>query len=264
MNEALLSVSEGAARQLAMMRQTARTEGIEAAYRPLLLTILARDFTNADPEAQRALLATRRDDLLSAPVRDAIDSLAEDDAAEVHRARALLDLAALTEHETVLDALVDPARFPALLRELASRPDPAALGPAVEVALSVATTLEQTATALFYGAVSAARANDPDRADETLAQARRLDPGQAAAWIGVLADVGQHHPEVLPLIAALARPLNDSEESPRAAPAEDTEDTDRTGDAPTDVVTGPDASAAVSPVSSTVLVWPADEAASGA
>jgi hypothetical protein len=212
-----------------MMRQTARTEGIEAAYRPLLLTILARDFTNADPEAQRALLATRRDDLLSAPVRDAIDSLAEDDAAEVHRARALLDLAALTEHETLLDALVDPARFPALLRELASRPDPAALGPAVEVALSVATTLEQTATALFYGAVSAARANDPDRADETLAQARRLDPGQAAAWIGVLADAGQHHPEVLPLIAALARPRYDSEESPRAAPAEDT---DRTGGAP--------------------------------
>jgi len=37
-------------------------------------------------------------------------------------------------------------------------------------------------------AVSAARANDPDRAAETLAQARRMDPGQVTAWIGVLTE----------------------------------------------------------------------------
>ena len=222
-NEALLSVSEGAARQFTARRQTARAEGVEAAYRPLLLTILARDFTDADPEAQRALLATRRDDLLSAPVRDVMEYLAEeDDATAMHRAVALLDLAALDEHEAVLDALTDPSRFPAVLQELASRPDPAALGPAVEAALSVATTLEQTATALFYSAVSAVRANDSGRATETLAQARRLDPGQVTAWIGVLAEIGQHHPEALPLITALTRPLADPEEAPPAPAAGDT------------------------------------------
>jgi hypothetical protein len=222
-SEALLSVSEGAAQQFSNMRQAARAEGVEAAYCPLLLAILARDFTDADPEAQRALLAARRDDLLSAPVRDIITSLAEeDDATAVHRAVALLDLAALGEHEPVLDALMDPARFPALLQELASRPDPAALGPAIEAALTTAMTLEQTATALFYSAVSAARANDPDRAAQTLAQARRVDPGQATAWIGVLAEIGQHHPEVLPLITALTRPPADPEEPPPAAPAADT------------------------------------------
>ena len=219
-SEALLSVSEGAAQQFTTMRQAARDEGVDAAYRPLLLTILAHEFIDADPEAQRSVLASRRDDLLSAPVRDTIESLAEeDDAAEVHRARALLDLAALDEHEAVLDALTDPSRFPAVLRGLASRPDPAALGPAVEVALSVATTPEQAAAALFYGAVSAARANDPGRAAQTLVQARRLDPLQERAWIGVLAEIGQQHPEVLPLITALARPPADPEEPPPTAPA---------------------------------------------
>jgi len=37
-------------------------------------------------------------------------------------------------------------------------------------------------------AASSARANDPDRAAETLAQARRMDPGQVTAWIGVLTE----------------------------------------------------------------------------
>jgi len=140
----------------------------------------------------------------------------------VHRARALLDLTTLGEHEPVLDALIDPARFPALLQDLANRPDPAAAGPAAEAALSAATTLEQIATALFYSAVSAACANDSDRAAETLAQARRLDPGQATAWIGVLTDIGQHHPDVLPLIAALTPSQDDPGASSPAVTAEDT------------------------------------------
>jgi hypothetical protein len=232
-NEALLSVSEGAARQFTTMRQTARAEGTEAAYRPLLVTILARDFTDADPEKQRALLAARRDDLLSVTVREFIKSLAEEDTMEAYRAMALLDLAALAEHEPVLDALIEPARFPALLQELASRPDPAALGPAVEAALTAATTPEHAATALFYGAVRAARANDSDRAAEILTQARSLDPGQATAWIGVLASIGQQHTEVLPLITALTRPAKDPEDPPASASTEDLEDPedpDRTGD----------------------------------
>jgi hypothetical protein len=220
-SEALLPVSEADAERYTMLRQAARVEGAEAAYRPQLLTILARQFTRADLDTQRELLATRRDDLLSAKVRDTIGSLADGDAVEPLRARALLQLAALGEDELVLDALTGPARFPALLHDLARRPDLAALGPAVTAAWTAATVAEQAATALFYLAVTCACAGDTGNATAALTQARRLGPGQATAWIDRLAGIGQQHPAVLPLISALSRPPGDGEESDAAGPAED-------------------------------------------
>ena len=47
------------------LRQAARQDGAAAAYRPLLLTILAQDFAAADLGDQRALLTDREDDLLT-------------------------------------------------------------------------------------------------------------------------------------------------------------------------------------------------------
>jgi len=208
--EALLSVSEDAAQRYTALRETARAQGVEAAYRPLLLTILAREFTQADPDAQAALLATRLDDLLSATVRDTIETLADQDNAQAHRAKALLDLAALGEHEPVVEALIAPARFPSIMHDLACRPDPVALGPAATVALTAASTTGKAAAAIFYLAVSVACAGSPDSATETLIQARRLDPDQAPAWIGELANIGQHHPAVLPLIPVLTQPMDDT------------------------------------------------------
>ena len=90
----------------------------------------------------------------------------------------MLELAELGEHEPVLDALKAPAGFAALLHDLASRPDPAALGPAATAALTAASTAEQAAAGFFYLAVTAAITGSPADAAETLTQARRLDPGQ--------------------------------------------------------------------------------------
>src|SRR5262249_4303266 len=156
---------------------------------------------------------------------DTISSLADGDNAGAHRAQALLELAALREHEPVLEALKTRASFAALLHDLASRSTPAALGPAATAALTGASTAEQAAAALFYLAVAAARADDPGPAAETLAEARRLDPGQATAWIGELASIGQHHPAVLPLIALLTQPLEPAGPEP-FRPAEDADGTD--------------------------------------
>jgi hypothetical protein len=220
-SDALMSVSEDDAERYTMVRQAARAEGVEAAYRPLLLTILAHQFTKADVNTQRELLATRRDDLLSATVRDTIASSDNGDAAEPLRAMALLQLAALGEDELVLDALTDPARFPSLLHDLARRPDLAALGPTVTAARTAATVAEQAATAFFYLAVTYACAGDRGNATAVLAEARHLVPGQATPWIDRLADIGQHHPAVLPLISTLNRPLDDPEGSDPIAPAED-------------------------------------------
>jgi hypothetical protein len=219
--EALLPLGEVAGRWYAELRQQARAEGIEAAYWPILLKMLAQQFSDADPHTQRILLTTRREDLLSAAVRHTIESLAEEGAMRAHRAIALLALATLGEHEPVLDALADTARFIPLLHELAGRPDVAALAPAAVAALTAATTAEQTATALYYTAVANAAAGNAAPALEMLARARRLDPGQLKVWISELAGIGQSHPAVLALITPLTQPSVDAAKSESDGPTGD-------------------------------------------
>jgi len=210
-SEALLSVGEQEAQRYMGLRQDAQAAGAEAAYRPLLLNILARELAAADPAGQRALLATRRDDLLSDTVTGTLDDLAGQDddadaAAAAERARALLDLARSGEADPVLDALAEPALFPALLRSLAARDDPAALAPAAAVAVTAATTDAGAATALFYLAAGTAIGGGQDRARDLITQARDLDPDQATGWVNQLAGIGQRRPAVLPLIGALTAP----------------------------------------------------------
>ncbi|HEX5493519.1 MAG TPA: hypothetical protein VFX70_02960 [Mycobacteriales bacterium] len=212
--EALLAVGEEEAGRYVSLREVARVDGVEVAYRPLLLTILAREFVRADPAGQRALLAERRDDLFSDTVTATLRRLARDDnTGAVPRAVVLLDLARLGEHEPVFDALAEPARFRGLLAGLAARPNPAALHPAALVAYTAATTPAEGATAGFYLAVAAAIRGDQQQAGTLLAEARKMDPERSAAWIGTLADLGQIHPEVLPLIPALAAPPATAEPS---------------------------------------------------
>ena len=205
--EALLSASAEAASHYDGLRQAARLHGVEAAYRPLFLTLLARQFTEAGLDGQRSLLASRRDELLSAPVRDKVDSLAEAGDPIAVRARALLELAANGEEAPAMDALADTTLFPALLHELACRADSSAFHAVVRVALTVPGTAEQVATVLFFFAVAATIAGNADEATEMLAKARQLRPGQEVAWITWLADIGRHHPSVLPLIPGLTSPL---------------------------------------------------------
>ena len=92
--EALLAVPEDEAGRYTALRQAAQHDGADAAYRPLLLTILAYEFAEADPARQRALLADRADDLLTGTVADALNELAEQEdqqAVAAQRATALLE-----------------------------------------------------------------------------------------------------------------------------------------------------------------------------
>jgi hypothetical protein len=70
---------------------------------------------------------------------------------------------------------------------------------------------------VFYLAVAAAAGGDHGQANDLIGQARAAGPGQVAAWINELAQIGQHHPGVLPLIP----PLTVSADPP-APPPEDT------------------------------------------
>jgi hypothetical protein len=209
--EALLAVSEDAAARYTALRQAAQQDGADAAYRPLLLTILARGFADAEPGHQRALLADRADDLLTGTVADALEELAtqeDQQTVAAQRATALLGLARAGDADPVFDALAAPGQFPGLLHALATRPDPGSVGPAALVAYTAATSAAEAAAAVFYLAVADAAGGDHDLASDLIRQARAADPAQVPEWINELAGIGQHHPGVLQLIPELTAPAD--------------------------------------------------------
>ena len=115
--EALLAVDENAADHYRQLLLRARAEGVDGAYRPLFLLLLADRFVAVSPAEQRELLKARSPELLDDLVRDHLDRRAEaDETGEVTRAGALLEIAGRDTADSILtatfDALDDPARFP--------------------------------------------------------------------------------------------------------------------------------------------------------
>jgi AAA ATPase domain len=204
--EALLQLPEDKAERYRQLREAACTHGAQAAYRPFLLTFLAAEFTQADPAAQRALLTEQREDLLDDIVNDTLTQLSHDDELAALRAAAVLSLARLNEHEAALQACEEPARFPQLLHDLATRPDTTPLQPATQLAATRATTESELATALFYLAVAHQLHAPGSQARATLTNARTLVPERVTTWINELATIGRTHPAVLALIPVLTAP----------------------------------------------------------
>ena len=64
-DEALLPLDDQEAARYRDLRSAAQREGVDAAYRPLLLQVLAHQFVTADPATRRELLTDRRADLLT-------------------------------------------------------------------------------------------------------------------------------------------------------------------------------------------------------
>ena len=215
MGEALLAVPAAEVDRYRSLRDTARRDGTAAAYRPLLLTVLAYGFAVADPAGQREMLVTRREDLLDDHItRVLADAAEQDEQWTFERAQALLalaaDPAATGVLEEIFDALADPALFPALLRRTARDTDPARLGPVARCALSAATTDSQAATAVIYLAIAATLAGDSEQAGEALAAARGWDPDARDPWITEIAAIGGTHPRALGLIPALLTPPSET------------------------------------------------------
>jgi len=142
--EALLTVGESGARWYTALRQAAKEDGVEAAYRPLLLRILGREFAAVDASDQGQLLADRREDLLSDTVLDTLTELANEEdgqAAAALRASALIAIESDSPGGAgpVLEAITEPSRFPELLHSLATH-SPALVSPAAMVAYTSAAT----------------------------------------------------------------------------------------------------------------------------
>jgi hypothetical protein len=168
-DEALLRVGENDADRYRQLRARARAEGVDAAYRPLFLRLLADRFSGASPAGQRELLTERRPDLLDDLVRHHLDSRAgTDETGAVTRAAAVLDIAAHDADGSILTATFDvldhPSGFPELLDQAARDTESVAtvLQPLATIALTAATTQPEAAVAVLYLAVAAAVADDQD------------------------------------------------------------------------------------------------------
>ncbi|MGI9003262.1 MAG: hypothetical protein ACR2GH_16660, partial [Pseudonocardia sp.] len=216
--DALLRVEENAADRYRQILARARAEGVDAAYQPMFLILLAEQFAGADPAEQRELLTTYRAELLDDLVRSHLDQRAEaDQTGRVRQATALLRIAAHEASDPILtatfDALDEPSHFPGLLDTAARDTDRAAdlLEPLATVALTAATSGPEAALAGLYLAVAAALTGDQDRAADIIGQALSWDPGSASGWVAQLARLGTTQPSVLPLIAVLAETGDDGE-----------------------------------------------------
>ncbi|MGH3933617.1 MAG: AAA family ATPase [Pseudonocardiaceae bacterium] len=215
-DEALLRVDENDADRYRQLRAHAQAEGVDAAYRPLFLLLLAEQFSAANPAGQRELLTQRHPELLDDLVRHYLDSRSgADETGEVTRAVALLDIAKRDADGSILaatfDSLDHPNGFPELLDATARNTDSAAtlLQPLATIALTAATTEPQAAVAGLYLAIAAAVAGDQDRATELISQALEWDPGSASTWIARLAQLAAVQPSVLFLITVLAETRHD-------------------------------------------------------
>ncbi len=218
--EAMLAVSEDDVTRYAALRQVAQQDGADAAYQPLLRTILAQEFAGADPDRQRALLADRRDDLLTGTVADTLNELARQEDQQAMAAQHATAPAQPGWDRPGRAGLRRPGRprpVPRLLHTLAMQSDAGSVAPSALVAYTAATSITEAAAALFYLAVGVAAGGDQEQAVDLIRQARAADPAQVPGWINELAEVGQHHPGVLQLIPALTE-----QSAPSEPPPEDT------------------------------------------
>jgi tetratricopeptide (TPR) repeat protein len=197
--EALLDLPEPEAARYHQLRHAARHQGIDAAYRPLLLGVLAAEFRHASPVEQRQLLDTRRADLLDDHVRNplAAQAAGEDATPQDVRAVAVLDLVASGATDQLLDevyaAIEQPIRFPEILHTAATTTMPAQqLETLAQVALTTATTNQDAATAFLYAAIASA---DPDQSRARLEQARQFDPDHRDEWSRLLLSLHSTDPE---------------------------------------------------------------------
>jgi tetratricopeptide (TPR) repeat protein len=225
-DEAMLGIPADEAERYQSLRRVARTDGITAAYRPVMLLGLASQFVDAPASIQRELLQDRRDDVFDETVTQTVEEYADAEGrlGPATRALALLRLAANPDQSELLDqvltALENPATFPEVLRRTAEQAvrnlDQAPLTSVAVCAMAAASTNAAAATAAVYYAVAATMNDDPETASEALRQAREWDPGPAGrdAWITMLSGLGQHQPAINTLIPRLLVPVSGGLDTP--------------------------------------------------
>lgn len=158
----------------------------------------------------RSMLLEHREELLGNDVEEALRSLLADNPEDPQliARRALLDLARAGREDVVFQAIEDPARTSALLLDLARAGDIDALDATATIIFVVQETDPEKALLYFYKAIVLALRNQPDKAFDAVAKARRLDPTQVPTWLALLIELAAKQPdELIRLSQALIAPL---------------------------------------------------------
>ena len=182
--EAVLDLPEAEASRYTELRAAAQSDGTVAAYRPLLLAVLAQRFAFAEPKQQQRLLTDRRPDLLDDLSLAHLSTLADDaeDDSRPAVALALLHLAGATPDDDLAEvfaALDNTGDFAALLYTAASDPDVTIMRSLAVIALHAARTAADASDARFHLAVAAA-IEGTDTAPALLGQAITPDSPNSA------------------------------------------------------------------------------------
>jgi hypothetical protein len=210
LDELALRLPDPAALNFARQLLTsARDNGIDAAYEPLVVNELLTNWLNTTTwDESREFLAQHRTDLLAPNVRNtvaqAITDQPDDPTLVLHD--TLLDLAALAQDQTAFDTLADPEAGPATLRGLQNSADTDAAEALARLLLCLDLSDDLTADAHFHLAIVATRRQDNNAARHEAHTARRLAPHKAPGWLAYLVTLAPTQPHVAALTTALTEP----------------------------------------------------------
>ena len=188
-----------------------RTEGLDAAYRPLLASELLDAWLAADDLA--GFFSEHQAALLGDDVQAAISARTDEPA--VMLVAAILELAHAGERQLVFRLLDEPALRTDTLVSARRQGNSERLRPVATIALAVAETDPEAAVALTHLAIASALASELDAAAEALQQARRLAPDIGPIMLA-LTDTLQHQPAhaagLSRLVALLYQPEPEDEQ----------------------------------------------------
>ncbi|WP_394613321.1 tetratricopeptide repeat protein [Lentzea sp. JNUCC 0626] len=212
MEEAVLAVPESEATRHTELRAAARSIGVMAAYRPVLVALLAQAFAFAETTERQRLLADRKPDLLDDLSLARLTMMAEqtEEDSRPAVALALLHLARAKPDDDLADvfAALDTGQFATLLHAAASELDVNIMRNLAFVALSSARTAADAAEAGFHLSLVAV-IEEHNSAPLFLREAIKLAPEKRDAWIARIAELGATRPAVLALIPTLMEPNSD-------------------------------------------------------
>jgi hypothetical protein len=189
---------------------TAADQGIEDAYRPLIVEESLSAWLDADVPEQQQLLREDRDMLLSGQAAELLSQWSADDPDDtgLKFGAALLFLARDGLEAEVFAALDDddPGQLNPLLSDLLAAGKPRQLRAAAELALCLDLDDQALAHAQLHLAIALAMSGRAGDAPGHARAAARLDPGSVNRWVGILAQLVPAHPGLAVLIQALVTP----------------------------------------------------------
>jgi hypothetical protein len=191
----------------------ARDLGFAAVYEPIVANELVGAFLAATPEEQLAMLDARRDELVAAAARAALDRLTSEGRGDGGLGAGLLRLAAHDLDHRTLEALSDDTTLAGLVDDLVGQGRVDVITALGQTIYYSAADERRAAIGLVTFACALSLADATDEATKMLLSARRIDDAAVQAFFPRLASLIAVQPRLAVLVPVFAEPLEPTEES---------------------------------------------------